>query len=116
MRMSNDQPKDRPPEHPRSEPEIIAPGRDEHPPHGPVGIWMRVDEHEGVHRIVFRPPGPGAIVFGLLLLSLLAAAAFLALAGFFLLWVPIVLGGILLALGAAAVRRRWYRLRARWTR
>jgi hypothetical protein len=113
MAMPHDPPSAPRQEYPGSEPEIIPAGFDPHAPAGPVGIWMRVDEHGSVHRVVFRPPGPGAIVLGLLLLSLLAAIALLALAGFFLFWVPIVLAGVLLALGAAAVRRRW---RSWWAR
>ena len=111
--MSNDRPKDQQPEYPRSEPEIIPAGCDPQPPHGPVGVWMHVDD-EHVHHIVFTPPGPGAIVFGLLLLSLLAAVAFLALAGFFLFWLPIVLAGIVLAFAVAEVRHGWRRVRAWW--
>jgi len=99
-------------EYPRSEPEIIHAGCDPDPPRRPGAAWMRVDEYEGVHRIVIRPPGPGAILFGLLILSVLAALAFIALAGFFLFWIPIVLAGLLLAFGVAAVRHRWRRLRA----
>jgi hypothetical protein len=114
MIMPNDS-NDRGPEKPRSEPEIIPAGCDSHPPRGPMGIWMHVDENGGVPRVDFKPPGPAAIIFGLLVLSLLAAVAFLAMAGFFLFWMPIVLAGILLALGAAAIRYRWRRLRAWWS-
>jgi hypothetical protein len=114
--MATDRRDDQRPERPRSEPEIIPAGCDPQPPRGPMGVWMRVDRHDGVHRIYVAQPGPGTIIFGLLLLSTLAAIAFLALAGFLLFWIPIVLAGILLALGAAALRHRWNRLRAWWAR
>jgi hypothetical protein len=104
-----------PPEYPRSEPEIIPAGRDEHPPRGPVGVWMRVDERDGVRRVVIGHPGPTAIILGLLFLGLIAGIAFLALAGFLLIWIPLVIAGILLAFASAAIRRRWLLWRARWT-
>jgi hypothetical protein len=110
--MANDQHDEPRTEYPRSEPEIIPAGCDPHPPRRPGTNWMHVDEYEGVHRIVIRPPGAGAIIIGLLILSVLAALALIALAGFFLFWIPIVLGGLLLAFGVATIRRRWRRLRA----
>jgi hypothetical protein len=42
-----------------------------------------------------------------LLLGFLAIVATLALAGFVLLWIPVVIGGIVLAVASAAIRRRW---------
>jgi hypothetical protein len=61
----------RPPEQPRSEPEIITPGFDEHSGSERFGIFVRVDEHDGVQRIVIRQPGSTAIVVGLLFLCLI---------------------------------------------
>jgi hypothetical protein len=103
-----------PPEHPRSEPEIIPAGCDERPPRGPVGVWMRVDERDGVRRVVITHPGPAAIILGLLFLAVIAGIAALALAGFLLVWIPIVIAGILLAFASASIRRRWRLVRAWW--
>jgi hypothetical protein len=100
------------PELPRSEPEIIPAGCDPHPPRGPVGLWLRIDEGDGVHRVVMARPGAGAIVLGLLVLALIAAVAFFILASVVLFWIPLLIAGILLAFGWAAIRHRWHRLRA----
>ena len=106
---------DRPPERPRAEPEIIPVGSDEQPRHEPVGIWVRVHEHDGVRRVVITQPGPTAIILGLLFLCLIAGIAFLVLAGFLLFWIPVVIAGILLAFAGAAIRHHWRLLRARWS-
>ena len=111
--MSNDRYPDRGPERPRQEPEIIPPeiippghdGRDR-----PSSIFMRFEERDGVHRIFIARPGVASIILGLLLLGLVAAIAFLVVAGLIILWVPILIGGILLALLSAAFRRSgWWR-------
>jgi hypothetical protein len=109
--MSNDQNRDRGPRRPRAEPEIIPPGRDEH---GPAGVFVRIDGQEGVRRVVITRPGWPAIILGLLIVGFIAALAFLAMAGLLLIWIPILVGGILLALLSGAIRRRWRRLRAWW--
>ena len=105
----------RPPEQSRSEPEIIPPGFDEHWRRGPVGMWVRIDEHDGVRRVVIRQPGPTAIVLGLLALCLIAGIAFLVVAGLLLLWIPVVVAGILFAFATAAIRHHSRLLRARWS-
>ncbi len=104
-----------PPEYPRSEPEIFPAGCDPHPPRGPVGMWVHMDSRDGVHRLYVAQPSTGMILFGALLIGFLAAVALIALAGFVLFWIPVVIGGILLAFAAAAIRRRWWQLRAWWT-
>ena len=109
MRMNN-----RPPEQSRSEPEIIPPGFDEHSGRELAGIWVRINEHDGVRRVVFTQPGPTAIVLGLLVLCLIASIAFLVVAGLLLLWIPIFIAGIMLAFATAAIRHHSRLLRARW--
>jgi hypothetical protein len=105
------------PDLPRSEPEIIPPDAVARRPRGSRAVWMRIDERDGVRRVVIGQPSTTVVILGLMFLALIAAVAFLALAGFLLLWIPIVLGGILLALGSAAIRRRsrlwWARLTGR---
>jgi hypothetical protein len=103
------------PQPPRSEPEILPPGQRDGRFRNPSAVWLHVDERDGVRRVVISHPGPTTIVLGLLFLVLIAGIAFLALAGFLLIWVPIVLAGILVAIGAVAIRNRLRLLRARWT-
>jgi hypothetical protein len=98
---------------PRSEPEIIPPG--EHSRRELSGMWVRIDEHDGVRRFVIAQPGPMGIVLGLLALCLIASIAFLVVAGLLLLWVPVAICGILLAIGAATIRHHWRQLRLRWS-
>lgn len=107
--MARDQAPDNGPHRPRVEPEIIPPERN-----APrEGIWMRVDE-EGVQRIYIARPGRSSIIFGLLILGAILAVAFVVVAGVLLLWLPILIGGIVLALVAGAIRFRWWRLRQWW--
>jgi hypothetical protein len=75
---------------------------------------MHIDERDGMRRVGIAHPGPTAIILGLLLLAVLASIAFLALAGFLLIWIPIVIAGLLLAFAAAAIRRRWRLIRMWW--
>ena len=105
----------RPPEQSRSEPEIIPPGFDEHWRRETPGMWVRIDEHDGVLRVVIRQPGPMTIVLGLLVLCLIAGIAFLVVAGLLLLWIPVVIAGILVAFATAAFRHHSRLLRARWS-
>ena len=80
-----------------------------------MGVWIRIHEHDGVHRIAITQPGSTAIVLVILLLCLIAGIAFLALAGFLLLWIPIVIAGVLIAIASAAIRHHWRMLWARWS-
>jgi hypothetical protein len=106
--MSNDRYTDRGPERPRQEPEVIPPGQDGHD--RLRSIFMRFEERDGVHRVYIARPGLASIILGLLLLGLIAGIAFLIVAGLIILWVPILIGGILLALLSAAFRRSgWWR-------
>jgi hypothetical protein len=112
--MSKDQYPDRGPERPGAEPEIIPPGRGERATRGPMGIWMRIDERDGMRRVFIARPGLPAIILGLLLLGLIAAVVFLVLAGIVLVWIPILIGGILLALLSGTIRHSWRRVQAWW--
>lgn len=113
--MSNDRDSDPRPQRPRAEPEIIPPGRDRDP-RGPEAIFVRVEERDGYRRIYLARPGLPTIILGLLILGLIAAVAFLVLAGLVLLWVPVLIGAILLALLSGTVRYRWRQFRAWWAR
>ncbi len=112
--MSSDQVPDRSPERPRAEPEIIPPGRDDGARRGLSGIWMRVDERDGVRRVYIGRPSLGAFIVGLLIVGFIGVLAFLAMAGLLIVAMPILIGGIALAFLSSAVRRRWRRLQAWW--
>jgi hypothetical protein len=63
-----------------------------------------------VHRVYIARPGLSSIILGLLLIGLIAGIAFLVVAGLIILWVPILVGAILLALLSGFFRRRgWWR-------
>jgi hypothetical protein len=105
--MSHEHP--RQPERPRAEPEIIPPeGGDA----GARGIWLRIKDEEGVRRVFIARPGLPEILFGLLILGLIAAVAFVALASVVLVWIPLLILAVLLAFASGAIRRRWRQLRA----
>jgi hypothetical protein len=110
-----DQPPGRGPELPRHEPEIIPPGRDPRGARDTAGMWTYVNTRDGAQRIYIAQPGWPTIVFILLIVGLFAAIAFLVLAGLLLFWIPIVVGGILLALVSGVARYRWRQLQAWWS-
>ena len=97
------------------EPEIIPPGQDDRASRRLSGIWMRVDERDGVRRVYLSRPSIPSILVGLLIISFVGALAFLAMAGLLIVWMPILIGGVALAFLSAAMRRHWYRLRTWWT-
>ena len=97
---------DRGPQRPPAEPEIIPPGQDGGG-RGPMGIWMRLDERDGVRRVYVARPSLGSLLLGLFIVGLVGALAFLAMAGLLLVWMPILIGGILLAMLSSKIRRRW---------
>jgi hypothetical protein len=106
--MFDDRHRDRRPDGPRREPEIIPPGQDGRD--RLAGLFMRFEERDGVHRVYIARPGLSSIILGLLLIGLIAGIAFLVVAGLIILWVPILVGAILLALLSGFFRRRgWWR-------
>ena len=113
--MSDNNPLDRGSERPRQEPEIIPPGRDGDVQDDVSAIWIRVEERDGVRRLTIKRPGPFSILLGLMTLGLIAAVVLVLLAGVVLIWIPIVVGVILLALLSASLRQYWRRLQLWWT-
>ena len=97
----------------RAKPEIIPPGQEPRRA-GTESIFIRIDDRDGVHRVVLTRPGWPAIILILLVLGLAAALGFLILAGLMLIWLPLLIGGILLALVSGALRHRWQQLRTWW--
>jgi hypothetical protein len=99
---------------PKVEPEIIPPGQDDRASRRASGIWMRVEQRDGVRRVYLARPSIPSILVGLLVISIVGALAFLAMAGLLIVWMPILIGGVALAFLSTAIRRHWYRLRTWW--
>jgi Flp pilus assembly protein TadB len=109
--MSHDQDSDRGARRPRIEPEIIPPDRNGNPPRDQRMTWT-VHGGDGVHRIYVMRPSLPSVILALLVLGAIALLAVLAVAGMVLLWLPILIGAIVVALLAGAIRYRWRRLRS----
>src|SRR5436305_2100828 len=95
--MSRDPNPERIPERPRVEPEILAPGDDRRAPRGPAGIFVRIEERDGVRRVYVARPGLPSIILVLLIIGLIAATVLLVLTSVVLVWIPVVIIGIALA-------------------
>ena len=111
-------------EHPRVEPEIIPPNaRSRHGGTGGGGgtrggfdsLFIRVEEGaDGIRRVTLKRPGPFTIIALLLGAGLVVALFFVVLAGLMLLWIPLTIAGILLALFSRSGRDMWQRVRGWW--
>jgi hypothetical protein len=93
VHMANDQQ----PERPHVEPEILPPERSDGPPRS-AGIFVRVDQLGGVHRVVIARPGLPSIMLALLIIALVAALVLLVLTGLILFWIPILIIGLVAAI------------------
>jgi hypothetical protein len=103
---------DSPPERPRSEPEIIPPGRDRsHAGRGDGYVWISTGGQGGTHRIYVARPGPFSIIVALLLAGLVLAAIVLLVLGFALFLIPAVVFVIAALLVAGYARHYWARLK-----
>ena len=131
MGMS-DHPSDRhSPEKPRSEPEIIPPGRGDASPwsqdtpwpdelrasEGDPGaqassVFITVDEQGRTRYRTFTPPGPFTIGVVLALIGLIGAAILLLALGFVLFLIPVV-AVVIAALALSGRVRTWWRRLAR---
>jgi hypothetical protein len=100
-----------PPEHPRSEPEIIPPDRDGGRRRSHVWIW--VADREGMRRTAVPIPGPFMILLAFAVAGLVAALVLIVALGAVLFWVPVIILAVGALLLAAAVRQYWQRFR-RW--
>ncbi len=112
--MSRNDDPDRGPERPRFEPEIIPPGRDDGARGDASWTWIRIEGRGGTRRVTITRPSLPSIILGLLVLGLIAAVVVVVLAGVVLIWIPIVVGGILLALLSGSIRTHWRRLQGWW--
>jgi hypothetical protein len=103
-----------PPERPRSEPEIIPPGR------GGGGqrdsqshVWVWVADREGMRQTNVRLPGPFTIGLALALVAVVAGLIVILVLGAVIIWVPVFVLALVGLLMAAAARQYWWRFR-RW--
>jgi hypothetical protein len=97
-------------ERPRVEPEIIPP-RAGPRQRGFDSLFMRVEEgDDGIRRVYLKKPGTFSIVLILLAVGAVAALFFLLLAGLMLLWIPLVIIGILVAVFSVSARDLWSRV------
>jgi hypothetical protein len=128
MKLMTNDPTDRtPPQKPRSEPEIIPPGREGSPwahegwPFQSAGeadqnansaVFITVDEQGRTHYRTFKPPGPFTIGLVLALVGLVGAAILMLALGFVLFLIPVV-GVAVVALVLSGRIRTWWRRLAR---
>jgi hypothetical protein len=98
-------------ERPRSEPEIIPPGRSGGREDSGIYVW--VADREGMRRAQVTMPGPFTIFLALAVVALVAAVIFAVLLGAILFWLPIFVLAVGALLIAASVRQYWWRFR-RW--
>lgn len=100
-------------EQPRYQPEIIPPGEDMRRRRGSFeSIFIHVEEGpDGVRRASLKRPGPFTIALVLLGVGLVVALFFVLLSALVLLWIPVAIVGILLALFSSAGRDYWRRIR-----
>ncbi|HZS63602.1 MAG TPA: hypothetical protein VFA53_03765 [Xanthobacteraceae bacterium] len=109
--MSDNDRFDRGAERPRSEPEIIPPGRGRA---ATSAIWIQVEERDGVRRVSFKRPGPFSIFLAVLAGGLALALVLALLAGLLLFWIPLVALAVIFAIASLSLRSYWRRLQIWW--
>jgi hypothetical protein len=84
----------------QSEPEIIPPGK-------PLdsGVWFSRATH-GSHRIFVARPGPLGIILVAAAIGAILTLVVVLLLGFFLIWIPLIVGMIILGMVARYFHRR----------
>ena len=95
------------PEEPRAEPEIIPPGRARE---RGSAEWVFRDQH-GTHRVFVTRLGPFSLIAMLLLVGLVAAVVLALLLGAVLIWIPVAVLLIVVAIVSSRWRQRFGRLR-----
>lgn len=91
-------------EQPRSEPEIIPPGRSDGWQRGRPRPYLHTGE--GIHRIYVTRLGPFSTFLLVAAIGIAAALLFIILLGAFLLWIPII--GLVLAIAIISGLLRGY--------
>ena len=91
---------------PRSEPEIIPPGRSQR---NERGIWVSVhDDDTGPRRVFVAQPGPFTIILALAVLGLIGVVMLIVLLSVAVIWIPVVIALI----AAFMLSIYWRRFRA----
>ena len=101
------------PERPRSEPEIIPPGRHGGRSGSQSHVWVWVADREGMRQANVRLPGPFTIGLALALVAMVAGLIVILVLGAVIIWIPVFVLAIVGLLVAAAARQYWWRFR-RW--
>jgi hypothetical protein len=91
---------------PRSEPEIIPPGRAGRNQSG--GIWVSIDENGETRRVYMARPGLLTIILGLAILGLIGLVMLIVLLSVAVIWIPFVI--VLVAVFVASVYWRRFRM------
>jgi hypothetical protein len=103
--MTNRDPYDPGSSRPRSEPEIIPPGRAGRNQRG--GIWVSIDENGETRRVNVTPLGPFTIILALAILGLIGVIMLIVLLSVAVIWIPVVM--VLIA--AFVLSMYWRRFR-----
>jgi hypothetical protein len=104
--MTNRDPNDSGTSRPRSEPEIIPPGRSGE--RDPGGIWVSVDDNDGPRRVFVARPSPLMIILGLAILGLIGVVMLIVLLSVAVIWIPVVI--VLIAAFVASMYWRRFKL------
>jgi len=113
--MPNDDFRRPPVERPRVEPEIIPP-RAQPRRGGFESLFVHIEEgDDGIRRVQVKTPGPFTVALILLAAGAVAALFFLLLAGLMLLWIPLIIVAILIAVFSVSTRGLWARAQG-WLR
>ena len=106
--MSHDDHASRPPEQPRSEPEIIPPDR---AGRGDGYLWTSIDERGGTQRIYVARPSGLTVILVLIVAALILVAIVLLLLGLVLVWIPVAVLVVATLILAGYLRYYWARLK-----
>jgi len=104
----NDEPQNSEDDVPRSEPEIIPPPRAGSRSHFGHAMWSASDRH-GIRRIYVARLGPFSLILLALGIVLLAVCVLFLLAGFILIWIPVVVIVTVVSVITVLLRRSFRR-------
>ena len=104
--MTNRDPNDSGTSRPRSEPEIIPPGRPGRNQRD--GIWVSIDENGEARRVFMSRPGPFTIILALAILGLIAVVMLILLLSVAVIWIPVVI--VLITAFVASIYWRRFRM------
>ncbi len=115
MQHDPQDPRPRPPEQPRSEPEIIPPdGREARGGYdSDANVFVYVDRDGRTRRMNVTTPGPFTVVLILLAVALVAAIIFALVLGALFFLIPIAAVTLAALIAWFYARNLWYRVRGR---